>query len=236
MKTAILITVYNEEKNIDYLLSEIPSSYDVYIVDDGSTDNTVKVAENAGAQVIKLPLNVGQGAATIAGYKLLINKQYEVLIKMDGDGQHNPDQIPVFLEKLEYSGVDIVVGSRILGTNYKNAPFFRRTFLPVYTLLINKLTGYKLTDSMSGFRAFKVSALREVIDILDNLIEPQYIASEMFIRFSKAGLSIDEVPISMRERKSGTSYKGFIRYGMGVLRAIIRTLLDKNFRNIKKQE
>ena len=207
MKTVILITVYNEEKNIGHLLNEIPSSFDVYIVDDGSTDNTVKVAEDGGAHVIKLPLNLGQGAATIAGYKLLINKKYDIIVKMDGDGQHNPDQIPLFIEKIEKTAVDVVVGSRILGADYESAPFFRKTFLPVYTSLINKLTGYKMTDSMSGFRAFKVDALRKVINILDDLIEPQYMASEMFIRFSKAGLSIAEVPINMRERKSGTSYK-----------------------------
>jgi len=235
MKTVILITAYNEEKNIGYLLNEIPSSFDVYVVDDGSTDNTIKVAEDAGAHVIKIPLNLGQGAATIAGYKVLIDKKYDIIVKMDGDGQHNPNQILRFIEKLKNTGVDIVVGSRIQGSNYESAPFFRKTFLPVYTTLINKLTGYNMTDSMSGFRAFRVDPLRKVIDILDNLIEPQYIASEMFIRFAKAGLSIAEVPINMRERKSGTSYKGFFRYGWGVLKTIIRTLLDKEFRNIPKR-
>ena len=235
MKTAILITVYNEEKNIGHLLDEINAAFDVYVVDDGSTDNTVNVARAAGANVIMLPLNLGQGAATIAGYKLLIEKEYDIIIKMDGDGQHNPDQIPLFIEKLKETGSDVVVGSRILGADYNGAPFFRRKFLPVYTALINSLTGYCLTDSMSGFRAFRMDALRDVIDILDNLIEPQYIASEMFIRFSKAGLSVTEVPIRMRGRKSGASYKGLVRYGWGVLRAIIRTLMDKEFRNLSSK-
>jgi len=236
MKTAILITVYNEEKNIGQLLEEINSAFDVYVVDDGSTDNTVRVAEAAGAHVIRLPLNLGQGAATITGYKLLITKEYDVIVKMDGDGQHAPDQVPLFVEKLKESGCDIVVGSRILGADYDGAPFFRRTFLPVYTALINFLSGYRLTDSMSGFRAFRVESLRNVIDILDNLIEPQYMASEMFIRFSKAGLSVTEIPIRMRARKSGASYKGLVRYGWGVLRAIIRTLIDKEFRNLPNKE
>ena len=235
MKIVVLITVYNEEQNIGPLLDEINSSYDVYIVDDGSTDNTVKIAREAGARVVRLPFNLGQGAATIAGYKLLLEKNYDVIVKMDGDGQHNPDHIPAFTDKLKTSGVDIVIGSRILGTNHEDAPFFRRTFLPFYTTLINRLTGYEMTDSMSGFRAFRVDALKSVIDILDNLIEPQYIASEMFIRFARAGLSIAEVPIHMRNRKSGSSYKGLVRYGWGVIKAIIRTLLDKEFRNISNR-
>jgi hypothetical protein len=230
MKVAILITVFNEEKNIGDLLNEINGPFDVFVVDDGSSDNTVAIARAGGADVIRLPLNLGQGAATIAGYKLLIEKAYDIIIKMDGDGQHDPRQIPLLLDKLNESDFDIVVGSRILGANYDNAPFFRRTFLPVFTGIINILSGYHLTDAMSGFRAFRVSALKNVLDILDNLIEPQYIASEMFIRFAKAGLSVTEVPIIMRDRKSGSSYKGLVRYGWGVIRAIIRTLIDKQFR------
>jgi hypothetical protein len=128
---------------------------------------------------------------------------------------------------------DIVVGSRRLGSNQSSAPFFRKTFLPVYTWIINKLTGYEMTDAMCGFRAFRCSSLERVSQILDTLIEPQYMASEMFIRFARAGLTVSEVPINMRDRGSGSSYKVFIRYGFGVLRAIIRTLLDRSFRRTK---
>jgi hypothetical protein len=125
---------------------------------------------------------------------------------------------------------DVVVGSRRLGTNYPTAPFFRKTFLPLYTWIINKLTGYKMTDAMSGFRAFRASSLKNVAQILDNMIEPQYTASEMFVRFAKAGLTVAEVPINMQARASGSSYKGFIKYGWGVIRAVIKTFLDSNYR------
>jgi glycosyltransferase involved in cell wall biosynthesis len=233
MKPVVLITVFNEEANLGNLLNEVSRAYDVYVVDDGSTDRTGKIAEELGAHVISLPINVGQGAATIAGYNVVLNMDYDIIVKMDGDGQHDPQEINSFVEAMRAGHYDIVVGSRRLGSNQSSAPFFRKTFLPVYTWIINKLTGYEMTDAMCGFRAFRCSSLERVSQILDTLIEPQYMASEMFIRFARAGLTVSEVPINMRDRGSGSSYKGFIRYGFGVLRAIIRTLLDRSFRRTK---
>ena len=136
-----------------------------------------------------------------------------------------PLEITKFITKMEETGADVVVGSRIIGSNYKNAPFFRKTFLPHFTWIINKLTGYKMTDSMCGFRAFKAPSLRRVSYIFDDMLEPQYLAAEMFLRFSKEGLSVEEVPINLHDRGFGFSYKGLFRYGWGVTKAIIRTLM-----------
>lgn len=235
MKTAVLITVFNEEKNIGKVIRNIDTKYDVYIVDDGSTDNTVKAVKKLGAFVIKLPLNLGQGSATISGYKLLLQKDYDVIVKLDGDGQHDPHEIEHLIDKMEKSNLDLVVGSRILGTNYIDAPFLRKTFLPLYTRIINFLSGYNLTDCMCGFRAFRVESLKKVVHIFDTMLEPQYIAAEMFLRFSRAGFTAGEVPIHLLERNSGASYKGTLRYGYGVLRAIIRTYLDKKYWSISSK-
>ncbi|MDY6954525.1 MAG: glycosyltransferase family 2 protein, partial [Thermodesulfobacteriota bacterium] len=145
---------------------------------------------------------------------------------MDADGQHDPCEIPIFLKKMEETTADIVVGSRILGSNYVGAPFFRKTFLPHFTGIVNRLSGYQMTDAMCGFRAFRTLSLSSVQHLLDEMLEPQYIAAEMFIRFAKAGLTVDEVPIHLLDRKSGQSYKGLVRYGLGVLKAISKTLTD----------
>jgi glycosyltransferase involved in cell wall biosynthesis len=228
-RVAVVTTVLNEEKNIGAMLNEIVSKFDVFLVDDGSIDRTAAIAGIAGAQVIKLPVNIGQGAATIAGYKVIIENDYDFIVKLDGDGQHNPSEIPKFVEAIERTGCDVVVGSRRLGSNYASAPFLRKRLLPSFTWMINVLTGYKMTDSMCGFRCFRVSSLKRVIDVLDNMIEPQYMAIEMFMRFSRAGLTIAEVPIVMRERSTGSSYKGVFRYGFGIFRAMIKTLLDRSF-------
>lgn len=230
MKTIVTLTTYNEEKNLAKVLREIPAEYDVLVVDDGSRDSTVEVARKLGAKVAVHPVNLKQGPAVITSFKIGLLRDYDILIEMDGDGQHDPTEIPRFVDALENSDYDIVVGSRILGKDYKTAPFLRRTVLPYLTTLINKITGYELTDSMCGFRAFRVSSLRRVIDELERMFEPQYLAAEMFIRFAHAGLTVTEIPIELKERSSGRSRKGTVRYGWGVGRAILKTFLEKKFK------
>ncbi len=224
-KIVVTIGVLDEEKNIAQVLDRIPKGYDVIIIDDGSTDKIVEIAKKYNATIVKHPVNLGQGFAVITGFKAALLSNYDVVVEMDGDGQHDPREIPKFLKKMEETGADIVVGSRIIGSNYKNAPFFRKTFLPYFTWIINKLTGYSMTDSMCGFRAFRASSLRRVAHIFDDMLEPQYLAAEMFLRFSKEGLTVEEVPINLCDRVFGISYKGLFRYGWGVTRAIIRTLM-----------
>lgn len=225
MKVGVTIGVLDEEANIGQVLDRVPEGYDVLILDDGSTDSTVSIAEKYGAKIISHLTNLGQGFAVITSFKVAILNDYDVIIEMDGDGQHDPLEIPKFIKKMEETGADIVVGSRAIGTNYDKAPFFRKTFLPYFTWIINKLSGYNMTDSMCGFRAFRASSLQRVAHIFDDMLEPQYLAAEMFLRFSKEGLTVEEVPINLHDRGFGFSYKGLFRYGWGVTRAIIRTLM-----------
>lgn len=234
MKIAVLMAALNEEQTLPSILEKIPAGMDVFIVDDGSTDNTKQVAEAHGAMVIQSPINMGQGHAFITGLKGIFrfwNHEKGCIVFLDADGQHDPLQIPLFVEKMEETNADIVVGSRILGANYSTAPFFRKTFLPYFTGMINTLSGYKMTDAMCGFRAFKFESLSKVEHILDSMIEPQYLAAEMFLRFAKAGLKVEEVPIIMKARKSGVSYKGLVRYGFGIIKAIAKVLVDKSYRS-----
>lgn len=232
MNVVMITTVYNEEKNIGDVLARMPPDVDVIVVDDGSVDGSVQICRQYGARLIRHPFNLGQGIAFITGIKACLIHNYDVIVHVDGDGQHDPRDTPIFLDKLEETGADIVVGSRILGSNYAEAPFLRRTFLPYFTWVINGITGYNMTDSMCGFRAFRADSLRRVQYIFDQINEPQYLAAELFIRFACEGLTVAEVPIHMTARKSGVSRKGrkglddLVRYGGGVTRAIIRTLLD----------
>ena len=226
MKVLVTITTYNEEKNIEKVLREIPDNYDVLVVDDGSVDGTVDIVKKFRHKIAIHQLNLGQGTAVITSFKIGIIENYDILIEMDGDGQHDPQEIPKFVEVLSKTTDDIVVGSRLLGNNHQDAPFLRRTFLPYFTWVFNKITGYKLTDSMCGFRAFRVNSLKKTISELENMFEPQYLAAEMFIRFSKAGLTVTEIPITLGNRLSGNSSKGLFRYGMGVSRAILKSFLD----------
>ena len=166
----------------------------------------------------------------LTSFKAALKTGCDIIIEMDADGQHDPAEIPRLIDRMKETGADIVVGSRILGSDYDGAPFFRKTFLPHFTWIINRLTGYHMTDAMCGFRAFKTKSLSGVAHLLDEMLEPQYIAAEMFIRFSRAGLRVEEVPIKLSERKSGHSYKGLVRYGFGVLKAISKALADNGHR------
>lgn len=230
MNIAILTAALNEAKTLAEVFKPISDRYDLFVVDDGSSDDTKAAARKIGARVIRHCINLGQGYAFITGIKAIlenVDTNYDYIIFTDSDGQHDLSEIPKFISKAKTDNLDVIVGSRILGSNYKNAPFLRKTFLPLYTVIINFLTGYQMTDAMCGFRAFNSLAMRRVIHIFDQMLEPQYLASEMFIRFANAGLTVGEVPINLKDREKGQSYKGTLRYGLGVLKAIIRTIMDR---------
>ncbi len=236
MEVLVTLTALNEAVNIGGILEVIKrKGYSCILVDDGSTDGTPDIARSLGAGVLQHPMNLGQGYAVLTSFKAALMEKADVIIEMDADGQHDPAEIPVLVEKMKETGADIVVGSRVLGYNHPNAPFFRKTFLPHFTWVINRLTGYKMTDAMCGFRAFRRSSLLRVAPLLDDMLEPQYIAAEMFIRFAAAGLKVEEVPVRLKDRTAGNSYKGLFRYGFGVLKAISRTIMDRTYREQIRQ-
>lgn len=225
MKTVVTIAAFNEERVIGRVLENIPAGLKVIVVDDGSTDRTREICLGHGAAVVTHPVNLGQGAAVLTGFKKALEGDYKYIVEMDGDGQHDPRDIEHFVKELESDkGLDVVVGSRVLGSAAKG-PLIRRKLLPAVTWVINMLTEYQLTDSMSGFRAFRAESLRRCVSLVEDFQEPQYLAAEMFIKFSRSGLKVGEIPIHIDSRTVGVSYKGLVRYGWGISRAIVKTLL-----------
>lgn len=224
----VKIAAYNEEDNIGEVLAKMPKNVDVLVIDDGSTDNTAKVAQRQGALVARHYKNMGQGIAAITGFIIAFNREYKFIVEMDADGQHDPSDIPLFINFLNNNpDVDIVVGSRILGGQDSNACKIRTRFLPVYTKMINWATGYSLTDGLCGFKAYRASSLMKHPVVFQDLIESEYIVAEMYIRFAKAGLKVADIPIYVSQRKYGNSRKGTFRYGIAVAWIIIMALLKK---------
>ena len=213
MKIVVALSAYNEAKNLKEVIPAIVNQgYTCILVDDGSWDGTAALAESLGAKVVHHAINLGQGWGVLTGFKAALMEDCDLIIEMDADGQHDPAEIPNFLEKMKTANLDILVGSRILGANHPNAPFFRKTFLPLFTSIINRLTGYQLTDSMCGFRAFRKESLLKVFPVLDSILEPQYLAAEMFLRFARAGLTVGEIPITL----AGQAQRAFVQ-GLGAL-------------------
>ena len=190
MKFITIIPAYNEEKAIKSVVECALKYGDVLVVDDGSDDNTYNLAKRADVKIVKHEKNRGKGAAIKSGLKEALNSNYDVLILLDGDGQHNPDCIPSFISNMD--GNELVIGSRFKKGNPENMPVWRKLSNKITTNLIKFGTGYRLTDSQSGFRAISRNAAGLFLDIKynDYLYE-----SEMFYRAARHNIKVSEAPI-----------------------------------------
>lgn len=190
----------------------------VILIDDGSSDKTADLANLAGAEVISHLKNKGKGAALRTGFELAKQKGTKVIITMDSDGQHNPDEIPRLIAPILSGEADIVNGSRYLNGNGKNTPLHRRVGQLVLDKVTNFNSGLAITDTQSGFRAFAAHTA-PVFRFRSNGLE---IESEMLADAAKAGLRIKEVEIGVRY-DVGNSSDNFVTHGLKVL---VRVLHD----------
>ena len=219
----VLIPAYNEEENLQILLKKIPNKiYEkkvgVLVIDDGSTDNTKEIPEKFGYIAVQNLINRGQGAACRLGYDLLKNEDVEIIVTMDADNQHLPEDIEKLILPIEENQFDLIIGSRIIG-KHENDDRVRNVGISILTKIINIITGLKLTDCSSGFKAFSVKKLKRI-----HLKEDQFQSSEVIIESAKKGLRIGEVPITIVPRKFGESKKGTNwRYGLNFTKVIIKT-------------
>jgi glycosyltransferase involved in cell wall biosynthesis len=192
LKFAALIAAYNEEKALPGLLARLPCDRkDIVIIDDGSADRTAIIAEESGCVVIRQERNMGKGAAHRAGFEYLMTKDYDGVITMDADGQHDPSLIPLFLKKAESGGYDILVGTRKLGRG-TGMPLIRLLTNIVTSLVVSILSGEKIRDSQSGYRFLSISVIRRV-PLETNRYQTE---SEVLMNAGRLGYSIGEIPIS----------------------------------------
>jgi hypothetical protein len=225
----VKMAAYNEEQNIGAVLEKMPSDVDVLVVDDCSSDQTGKIAAKHGAMVVRHDKNLGQGIGDITGFILAFELGYEYIIEMDADGQHDPTEIPLFIKTLkENSQLDIAVGSRVKGSQQGKTRSLRKIFLPLYTNIINWASGYHLTDALCGYKAYRAASLLKKPYVLDALLETEYIAAELYIRFGRNGFQVDEIPTNVLERPHGKSHKGTFRYGFAVIWVILRAWMSRN--------
>ena len=220
-----IIPAYNEEDALANVINNTLQYVDkVIVVNDGSKDNTAEVAENAGAELINHPTNLGKGEALKSGFNAISNDSF--IITIDGDGQHNPDEIPDLLKPIIDDGADLVNGSRYMNGPEENTPAYRRVGQKVLDIATNISAGTKVTDSQSGFRAFSPKA-KNCFRFKDTGFG---IESEMLVDAAEAGLKIVEVPITVRYDLDGST-KDPITHGVGVL---LKITIDKVVRTFKK--
>ena len=217
-KITAILPAYNEELCISSVILCSKKYVDkVVVVDDGSTDNTAKIAKLAGAHVIRHYHNKGKGAALKTGFEAA--QKSEIIITLDADGQHNPKEIPKLINPIINGEADIVNGSRYINGNKKDTPSYRRIGQSILDKITNLGSGLNITDSQSGFRAFArytIPAFR--FNCTDFGIE-----SEMLTDASNVGLRVKEVEIGVRY-DINSSTKNPVNHGVSVLIKIINDL------------
>lgn len=217
------IPAYNEESHIEKLVQSAKKHVDSVIVcDDGSTDNTAKIAKNAGAVVISHKTNRGYGAAIISLFEYARDNNAEIMITLDGDGQHNPEQIPLLLNTLTQHNVDVVIGSRFLNQNTE-APGYRQRGIKIITSAANYGADLKVSDSQSGFRAYSKNA----IDAIHPTEEGMSVSTEILLKISNKGLSLAEIPITI-SYEGDTSVHNPLSHGVSVLANTIKYISIKH--------
>ncbi len=204
MDIPILIPVNNEQTTIGQLVRECRRYANVvYVVDDGSEDRSAKVAQNEGAIIVKHNNNKGKGASLRTGFHEILKKGFKAVIVMDGDGQHDPLEIPKFIQQFEQSKADLILGNR---TNRKAMPFMRRITNRFMSRIISSIVGQRIPDSQCGFRLIKKEIL-EKINLLSSNFE---IESEMIIKAGRIGCKIVSVPISTIYQQEKSKIKPII--------------------------
>ena len=215
----VCIPAYNEAKAISEIVLKSKKYADgVIVYDDGSTDNTSEAAEAAGAIVIRNPENKGYGVAIRSLFQAAKEQDADIMVTLDSDGQHDPDQIAQVIEPLK-QGFDIVIGSRFLKSEDKQkVPRYRNFGIKTITKLTQAASYPGITDSQSGFRAYSEKALSKI-----NLFEDgMAVSTEILLRAGEKKLLITEVPITIKYDIKGTSTHNPISHGIGVLYSVFQ--------------
>jgi glycosyltransferase involved in cell wall biosynthesis len=202
-----IVPARNEEAAIAGVLDELRAydpALDVVVVDDGSVDGTAAVARSRGAAVVRLPFNLGIGGAVQTGFKYALEHGYDEAVRLDGDGQHIPAELPKLIGPLEAGDADIVVGSRFAAgdgdMDYK-APLARRAGIRFFSRIVSLLVRQRVTDTTSGFQALN----RRGIALFAADYPHDYPEVEATVMVVKNRLRLKEVRVAMREREHGRS-------------------------------
>ena len=204
MKILVIIPAYNEAGRILTTVRELRETakdLDLIVINDASTDDTEKILDQNGIPHITHTANQGIGGAVQTGYRYALANGYDAAVQLDGDGQHDPAELPLLIHALSETGADLVIGSRFLEKKGFQSTAARRFGIRFFTFWIRLLTGRTVTDPTSGFRIAGERAVR----FFSRHYAQDYPEPESIVELLKAGGKVEEVPVYMRERKEGVS-------------------------------
>jgi hypothetical protein len=224
-KIVTISPAYNEAENVGAVIHAMPEQVEgcdvvAIVVDDCSDDGTSEAAASAGALVVRLPIRRGGGLALRVGYDIALRLGAEIVVTLDADGQHQPEEIPILVKPILEDQADHVNGSRMLG-DYERGALIRHLGVHFFSWLVTILTGQRVTDISSGYRATRASTLRKLL-----LEQDQFWTSEVTIEALRQHARIVEVPVTFLTRRGGESKKPkSLRYGWFFTKAIAKTWL-----------
>ena len=219
-RTLAAIPCYNEEKTIGSVILKAKQYVDeVVVIDDGCTDDTVKVAEIAGARVLRHGGNKGYGAAIQSCFQYARDHDFDVMTILDGDGQHDADEIQTVMKPVTKEEADIAIGSRFLDKKNLKVPGYRQLGIKVLTGLTNagSKQDHIITDGQSGFRAYS----RKAIAMLDPKDSDMGVSAEILMQGRKRNLLFKETPISVSYDGDGSTQTP-VSHGFGVIVSILK--------------
>jgi glycosyltransferase involved in cell wall biosynthesis len=214
MKMMILIPAYNESGIIGRVVKQIHAvalglPYEILVIDDGSSDNTAEEARRAGARSVTLLQNLGYGHALRAGYQIAHEDGFDIVVQMDGDGQHAPTSIPDLLRPVLAGECDLVIGSRVLSDTPYPMPFARRVGQRFFSWVLLRMAGLKIQDPTSGFQVLGPKVLKLV---MSDDFPGDYPDTDVLLYLKFHGTRIREAPAEFHINERGTSmHNGVIR-------------------------
>lgn len=224
-RIVVVSPAFNEAENVGPVIEAMPREVAGHhvvpiVIDDSSDDGTPEAARAAGALVASLPIRRGGGLALRVGYDIALRLGADIVVTMDSDGQHQPEELPTLVGPIVEGRADHVNGSRMLG-DFERESLIRHVGVHFFSRLVTLLTGQRVTDISSGYRATRADTLRKLI-----LEQDQFWTSEVTIEALRQHARVVEVPVTFLTRRGGVSKKPkSFRYGWNFSKAIVKTWL-----------
>ncbi|MFB3737702.1 MAG: glycosyltransferase family 2 protein [Candidatus Velamenicoccus archaeovorus] len=224
-RIVVISPAYDEAENVGAVIHAMPEEIEGYavvpiVIDDCSDDGTSEAAREAGALVARLPIRRGGGLALRVGYDIALKLGADIVVSIDADGQHQPEELPTLVKPILEGEADHVNGSRMLG-DFERGSLVRHLGVHFFSWLVTILTGQRVTDISSGYRATRADTLRKLL-----LEQDQFWTSEVTIEALRHHARIVEVPVTFLTRRGGESKKPkSLRYGWNFTKAIAKTWL-----------
>ena len=201
----VVVPAHNEEESLPATLAELrerATGVDVLVVDDGSHDATPAVARASGVRVVRHPVNLGVGGALQTGFRWACQHDYDIVVQLDADGQHDPGYLAALVAPVIEDRCDVCIGSRFVSATGYRAPWNRRLGMLLFSGVVHLALGRAISDTTSGFRAYN----RAVMRVCQHDFPKDFPDAPLLISLARRGFRLDEVPVVMRERHAGRSF------------------------------